>query len=124
MTRRLSPAERLASAEKDLLLEDIADQSSWDRFLVEQAVFHYGTRHDEFSANCLRDVLPELSHGFLGAAINGLRSAGVIEHTGRVVPSTLGSTHGHRISVWRLSVKGRVIAEQRRSRAQQARRAA
>ncbi|MGW0034778.1 hypothetical protein ACWDXD_33795 [Streptomyces sp. NPDC003314] len=119
MPRRLTPAERLASAEKDLLLEDLADQSSWDRFLVEQAVFHYGTRHDEFSANDLRDVLPELSHGFLGAAVNSLRTAGVIEHTGRVVPSTLDSTHGHRIGVWRLSVKGRVIAEQRRARAQQ-----
>ncbi|MEW5658293.1 hypothetical protein ABGT92_23605 [Streptomyces cinereoruber] len=119
MPRSLTPAERLASAEKDLLLEDLADQSSWDRFLVEQAVFHYGTRHDEFSANDLRDVLPEMSHGFLGAAVNSLRTAGVIEHTGRVVPSTLGSTHGHRIGVWRLSVKGRVIAEKRRARAQQ-----
>ncbi|MET9956675.1 hypothetical protein ABZ135_34725 [Streptomyces sp. NPDC006339] len=116
MTRRLSPAERLASAEKDLLLEDIADQSSWDRFLVEQAVFHYGTRHDEFSANDLRDVLPDLAHGFLGAVINSLRVGGVIEHTGRVVPSTLANTHGHRIGVWRLGAKGQRIAEQRRSR--------
>ena len=124
MTRHLTPAERLASAEKDLLLEDIADQSSWDRLLVEQAVFHYGTRHDEWSANDLRDVLPELAHGFLGAVINSLRTAGLIEHTGRVVPSTLGSTHGHRISVWRMSVKGLVIAEQRRARASQRRAAA
>ncbi|MFI8962103.1 hypothetical protein ACIGO8_08300 [Streptomyces sp. NPDC053493] len=114
MTRHLSPAERLASAEKDLLLENLADQSSWDRYLVEQAAFHYGTRVDEFSANDLRDVLPEMAHGFLGAVINSLRTAGVIEHTGRVVPSTLANTHGHRISVWRLSVKGLVIAEQRR----------
>ncbi|KAA6216444.1 hypothetical protein [Streptomyces filamentosus] len=119
MTRRLSPAERLASAEKDLLLEELADQSSWDRFLVEQAVYHFGTRHNEFSANDLRDVLPELAHGFLGAAINSLRTAGVIEHTGRVVPSTLASTHGHRLGVWRLSVKGLAIAEQRRIRHQQ-----
>ncbi|MGW4050849.1 hypothetical protein ACWENA_08445 [Streptomyces sp. NPDC004779] len=124
MTRRLSPAERLASAEKDLLLEDIADQSSWDRFLVEQAVFTFGLLHEEWSANDLRDVLPELSHRFLGAAINSLRTAGVIEHTGRVVPSTLASTHGHRLGVWRLSVKGLVIAEQRRARLQQPRAAA
>ena len=115
MPRPLTPAERLATAEKDLLLEDIADQSSWDRFLVEQAVFHYGTRHDEFSANDLRDVLPEMGHGFLGAAINSLRTAGLIEHTGRVVPSTLPSTNGHRIAVWRLSVIGQVIAETRRA---------
>ncbi|MFD3333570.1 hypothetical protein ACFWV1_13125 [Streptomyces sp. NPDC058700] len=119
MTRRLTPAERLASAEKDFLLETIAEQSSWDRFLVEQAVFHYGTRHNEFSANCLRDVLPELAHGFLGAVINSLRVGGVIEHTGRVVPSTLGSTHGHRIGLWKLSTKGQQIAQQRRARTQQ-----
>ncbi|MFH8926344.1 hypothetical protein ACH4D4_04745 [Streptomyces pristinaespiralis] len=115
MPRPLTPAERLATADKDLLLEDLADQSSWDRFLVEQAVFHYGTRHDEFSANDLRDVLPEMGHGFLGAAINSLRTAGLIEHTGRVVPSTLPSTHGHRIALWRLSIMGQVIAETRRA---------
>ncbi|MFD3535348.1 hypothetical protein [Streptomyces sp. NPDC058664] len=124
MTRRLSPAERLASAEKDFLLETIAEQSSWDRFLVEQAVYAFGLRHDTFSANDVRDVLPEMGHGFLGAAINSLRSAGVIEHTGQVVPSTLDSTHGHRLALWRLSVKGLLIAEQRRARAQQTRPAA
>ncbi|MER7953890.1 hypothetical protein [Streptomyces sp. NPDC096030] len=124
MTRRQTPAERLASAEKDFLLETIAEQSSWDRFLVEQAVYAFGLRHDEFSANDIRDVLPEMGHGFLGAAINSLRTAGIIEHTGRVVPSTLGSTHGHRIALWRLSVKGLVIAEERRARLKQPRAAA
>lgn len=115
MTRRLTPAERLASAEKDLLLEDIAATSDWDRFLVEQAVFHFGLAHDEWSCNMLRDVLPELAHGFLGAVINGLRSAGVIEHTGKYVPSTSPATHGHPIAIWRLSLKGHVIAEVRRN---------
>lgn len=121
MARKLTPAERLAAAEKDLLLEEIADQSSWDQFLVEQAVFHFGQRHDEFSCNDLRDVLPELGQGFLGAAINSLRQGGVIEHTGRTVPSTQASTHGHRIGVWRLSVKGQLIAVQRAARGQQGR---
>jgi hypothetical protein len=126
MARKLTPAERLANAEKDFLLETIADQSSWDQFLVEQAVFHFGQRHTDFSCNDLRDVLPELSHGYLGAAINALRAGGVIEHTGRMVPSTQASTHGHRISVWQLTAKGRQIAAQRtaRARAQQRRAAA
>ncbi|MCX5598366.1 hypothetical protein OOK29_09475 [Streptomyces phaeochromogenes] len=121
MARKLTPAERLASAEKDLLLEEIADQSSWDQELVEQAVFHFGQRHDEWSCNDLRDVLPELGHGFLGAAINSLRTGGVIEHTNRTVPSTQASTHGHRIGVWRLSVKGHLIAVQRAARNEQKR---
>ena len=115
MPRKLTPAERLASAEKDFLLEEIADQSSWDQFLVEQAVFHFGQRHDDFSCNDLRDVLPELGHGFLGAAINSLRTAGIIAHTGRMVPSTQANTHAHRISVWELTDKGRQIAAQRRA---------
>jgi hypothetical protein len=115
MVRKLTPAERLASAEKDLLLEEIADQSSWDQFLVEQAVFHFGQRHDDFSCNDIRDVLPELGHGFLGAAINSLRTGGIIQHTGRTVPSTQPSTHGHRIGIWTLTHQGRRIAAQRRA---------
>lgn len=115
MTRHLSVAERLASAEKDVLLERIADQSEWSQFLVMQAVLVFGEQHDTFSCNQLRDVLPDLGHGFLGAAINALRTGGVIEHTGQYVPSTSPATHGHPIAVWRLSVKGLVIAEQRRA---------
>jgi hypothetical protein len=115
MTRRLSVAERLASTEKDALLDDIAKHSQWDRFLVEQAVLHFGESLTEWSCNDLRVVLPNLGPGYLGAAINSLRSAGVIEHTGRTVPSTQANTHGHRISCWRLTGKGRQIAAKRRT---------
>ncbi|MFD7609664.1 hypothetical protein [Streptomyces sp. NPDC059828] len=121
MTRRLTPAERLAAADKDMLLTDIASTSDWDRFLVEQAVYHFGLQHDEWSCNQLREVLPDLAHGFLGAVINGLRQAGIIEHTGKYVPSTSPATHGHPIAVWRMSVKGLVIAEQRRAARKQRR---
>ncbi|MFF1348460.1 hypothetical protein ACFVZJ_21195 [Streptomyces sp. NPDC058322] len=118
MTRRLTVAERLASAEKDLLLADIADQSSWDQFLVEQAVLTFGRHHADFSCNDLRDVLPEMGHGFLGAAINSLRTGGIIAHTGRSVPSTSPATRGHRLAVWALTAKGRGIAAERTARAQ------
>lgn len=113
MTRRLTVAERLASAEKDFLLEEIANQSSWDRFLVEQAVFHYGQTAPTFSCNDLRNLLPEMGHGFLGAAINGLRRGGIIERTGDMVPSTQKNTHAHGIHVWRLTSKGEAIAADR-----------
>lgn len=116
MTRRLTPAERLAAADKDTRLEELASRSTWDQFLVEQAVFTFGLACDEWSCNDLRDLLPEQGHGYLGAAISSLRAAGLIEHTGAMVPSTSGPTHGHRISVWRLSVKGLLIAETRRPR--------
>lgn len=115
MTRRLTVAERLAAADKNLLLADIAQRSTWDRFLVEQAVFYYGQLRPHFSANDMRRVLPELGHGYLGAAINSLRSAGIIEHTGAMVPSTSAATHGHRLTVWKLTAKGREIAAERRA---------
>ncbi|MFB6873711.1 hypothetical protein [Streptomyces sp. NPDC056323] len=118
MTRRLTPAERLAAVEKDLLLEEIALQSEWSQFLVEQAVFAAGLANETFDCNMLRDVLPEMGHGFLGAAINSLRTGGIIAHTGRAVPSTSPATHGHRLAVWALTGKGRAIAAERTARAQ------
>lgn len=117
MTRRLTVAERHAAADRDLLLTDIAAQSSWDQFLVEQAVLAFG-RRGPFSCNDMRTVLPEMGHGFLGAAINALRSGGVIEHTGNSVPSTSPATHGHRLAVWQLSARGLAVAAERTARAQ------
>lgn len=115
MTKRLSVAERLASTEKDALLDDIAKHSEWDRFLVEQAVLHFGERYITFSCNQIREQLPDLGSGFLGAAINSLRTAGIIAHTGQYVPSTSAATHGHPIAVWTLTGKGRLIAARRRA---------
>lgn len=117
MTRRLSVAERHAAATKDLLLTDIANQSTWTQFLVEQAVYAVALNEETFSCNLLRDLLPELGHGFLGAAINAMRQGGLIEHTGQYVPSTSQATHGHPIAVWQLSIKGSEVAAQRRARA-------
>lgn len=128
MTRKLSPAERLAATRRDDLLADIVARaertSSWDRFIVEHAVFTFGLANEEFSANSMRDVLPDLAHGHLGAVFNSLRNAGVIAHTGRTVPSTEPSTHGHRIGVWTLTDKGRAIAKTRRNAVAQPERAA
>lgn len=124
MARRIPVAEQLASDGKNLLLAEIVRQSEWSQFLVMQAVLAFGLNHHEFSCNQLRQVLPELGHGYLGAAINALREGGVIEHTGRMVASTSPATHGHRISVWTLTDRGIEIARQRRNARLQQRRAA
>ncbi|MEU5772640.1 hypothetical protein ABZ819_04960 [Streptomyces venezuelae] len=124
MTRRLTVAERLASTEKDALLADITRHSEWDKYLVEQAVLHFGEASPDWSCNDIRDVLPDLGTGFLGAAIVSLRTAGIIERTGQYVPSTSGPTHGHAIAVWKLTDKGRRVARQRRQARAEQRRAA
>ncbi|MEW2578404.1 hypothetical protein [Streptomyces syringium] len=116
MTRRLTPAERLAAADKNTTLAKIVKRSSWDQHVVEQVVFEFGLACDEWSCNDLRDLLPEQGHGFLGAAINALRQSRIIEHTGQTVHSTSGPTHGHRIGVWQITAKGRAIAAARQPR--------
>lgn len=115
MPRPLTPAERLAAADKTTTLQQIVDSSTWDRFLVEQAVWHFGLACNEWSANDLRELLPEMGHGYLGAAINALARGGIIRKTGQLVPSTQARTHGHGIYVWQLTGKGRAIADQRRA---------
>lgn len=124
MTRRLSVAERLAADTRDLTLKSIADQSSWDRFLVEQVVFHLGQTRGEFSANDARDLLPEMGRGYLGAAISALSGAGIITRTGQDVPSTSAATKGHALKVWQLTDKGRCIAARRHAARTQQKRAA
>lgn len=108
-----TPAERLALARRDETLTQILERSDWDKYVVERAVFHIGLHHDEFSANTVRGRLPEQGRGFLGAAMNALHGAGLIEHTGQMVPSDLEGTNAHRISCWRLSIKGLLIAQRR-----------
>lgn len=115
MTRRLTVAERLATAEKDVLLATIRQQSSWDLFIVMQAVLHYGEITPAFSCNDVRHLLPEMGRGFVGAAINGLSRGGIIEKTGERVPSDLDSTKAHEIRVWRLTGLGYEIAAKRRA---------
>lgn len=108
---RLSLAEQLAAARRDHTLADILTTSAWDRHVVMNAVLLYGHSHDTWTANDLRDLLPEQGQGFLGAAISGLRSAGIIARIpGAEVPSTLDSTHGHRLTVWTLTARGHRLA--------------
>jgi hypothetical protein len=111
---RLSLAEQLAAKRRDETLVEILAASAWDRYVVMQAVLLYGHDHDTWTANDLRDLLPEQGRGFLGAAINGLRTAEIIARVpvdGR--PSTLDSTHGHRLAAWMLTARGHRLAAKR-----------
>lgn len=102
--KRLTAAEKLAAEHRDSTLTAIVQSSDWDRALAEQAVIAYGIEHsDGFSANDMRDLLPEQGAGFLGAAFRALACARVLVHTGEYVPSTSPATHGHRIAVYRLN---------------------
>ena len=114
---RLSLAEQLAAKRRDETLADLLAASVWDRYVVMQAVLLYGHDHDTWTCNDLRDLLPEQGRGFLGAAVSGMRIAEIIARVpvdGR--PSTLDSTHGHRLAVWMLTARGHRLAAQRYGR--------
>lgn len=55
---------------------------------------------EPFSANHIRESFPVASQGLVGARIDAARKRGELEWVG-MEPSTLTSTRGHRISVWR-----------------------
>lgn len=110
----LSLAEQLAARHRDATLAEIVKGSDWDRYVVMQVVLLHGSTHDTWSANDIRDLLPEQGRGFLGAAINGMRAAGITARVpGTGVPSTLRSTHGHELRVWTLTGHGHRLAAQR-----------
>jgi hypothetical protein len=106
----LTLAERLAAQRRDQTLTDILAASTWDRYVVMNAVLLYGHTHDAFTCNDIRTLLPEQGRGFLGAAISGLRAGGIIARAPGEVPSTLDSTHGHGLKVWSLTGRGHRLA--------------
>ncbi|WP_432091071.1 hypothetical protein [Streptomyces sp. NRRL F-5630] len=110
MTRRLTPAEQLAADARDTTLGTLlaaTDPGDWNLKLVKQAVLAAGRNLVEFSANDFRDLLPELGAGMAGLACSALLVQGLVEKTGARVPSTLPSTHGHGIHVYRLTALAR-----------------
>lgn len=107
----LSLAERLAATRRDQTLADILAASEWDHRVVMHAVLTYGTSQTTWTANNIRDLLPEQGRGFLGAAISGMRAGGLIRRVhGSEVPSTLATTKGHELKAWTLTVKGHRLA--------------
>jgi hypothetical protein len=111
---RLSLAEQLAARRRDETLAEILAASDWDRYVVMDAALLYGHDHDTWSANDLRNLLPEQGRGLLGAAISGLRAGGIIRRVrGEEVPSTLGPTKGHELKAWTLTARGHRLAAER-----------
>lgn len=99
-------AETLAAEARDATLASIlADTTTWDLRVVKRAVLAAARNAPDgaFSANTFRHLLPEQGRGYVGAALRALARGRLIQQTGQYVPSTLPSTHGHRIAVYRLA---------------------
>lgn len=70
-----------------------------DRAVIDAAILRVARRGGAFSANDVRELLPEVGP-LMGARFNALARRGLIERVG-YVPSTKGNTHGHPVAEWR-----------------------
>lgn len=99
----MTPAEAVAEArlERDMainLAED-ADRDGWDRKVIDQAIHAFAAQGRPFSANDLRELLPDVRQPLIGARFLAAANRGVIRRVG-YTPSTQKSTHAHPIAVW------------------------
>lgn len=71
-----------------------------DRARIDAAIRRLASAGGEFSANSVRDLVPDVPGPLMGARFQAAAKAGVIVRTG-YVPSTKGSTHAHPIATWK-----------------------
>lgn len=68
---------------------------------IDAAIRRWAAKGVEFSLNDVRPEFADVSGGIVGARVNAAARNGLIVDTDRQIPSTLPSTHGHKITVWR-----------------------
>lgn len=76
-----------------------ADRDGWDTKVIDQAIHALCETGRPWSANDLRELLPDVRQPLIGERINAARNRRQIRKVGSV-PSTLESTHAHGIAVW------------------------
>lgn len=67
---------------------------------IDRLIREAAASGERFSANSIRDRVPVVSRGLVGARIDAARKRGELEPVGWT-KSTLPSTRSHRIVVWR-----------------------
>lgn len=70
-----------------------------DRDRIDAAIRKVAARGGEFSANSVRELVPDLTGPLMGARFNALARAGEIRHVG-YEKSRKASTHAHDVKVW------------------------
>lgn len=98
-------AKARAARDEGMAAAEDADRDGWDTKVIDQAIRALIDTGRPFSANDLRQLLPDVRQPLIGARV---RAAGTRGDTRRVgyVPSTLESTHGHPIAVWVRATQG------------------
>jgi hypothetical protein len=102
-TATLTPREKIdaARAERDEALAHVedADRDGWDRKVIDQAIEAFAEAGKPFSANDIRDLLPEVREALIGSRFMSASVRRYIRKVGRV-PSTKKNTHAKEVAVW------------------------
>ncbi|PRX90682.1 hypothetical protein [Allonocardiopsis opalescens] len=97
MTTDLAAAR--AARDAGIALAEDADTDGWDSAVIDQAIRERVERGEPFSANDIRDRLPDVRSALMGARFMAARKRGLIVRIG-YVPSTDRRTHAHPITLW------------------------
>lgn len=105
LTQGAGLKEGRAARDAGMEQAEAGDQYGTDTKVIDQAIEHLANQGVEFSANDLRELLPEVRQPLIGARMrSAARSAkgrpSLIVHVS-YTPSTLQSTHAHDIKTWR-----------------------
>lgn len=81
-----------------VLVDRAADDDH--RARVDDVIAYLAGTGQEFSANDIRPLVEGVPAKLIAPRLEAARKAGLIVKTGGYVPSTLKSTHGHRLALW------------------------
>lgn len=99
----MTPAEAVAAARRErdvaICLAEDADITGWDKKLIDQAIDAFARQGRPFSANDVRELLPDVRPALMGARFLAAANRGDIRPVG-LVSSTKRTTHAKRIALW------------------------
>lgn len=101
--RRALRAIRVARQLRDagMAIAEAADRDGWDRKVIDQAINAFARTGDPFSANDLRDLLPDVRPALIGARFYAASVQGrIVRHRQERVTSTSKSTHHKDVGLW------------------------
>ncbi len=75
-------------------------RDDWDTSVIDKAIRAVAARGKRFSANDVRNLLPEVKASLIGLRFRSLIATKEIRKTNEYVPSSDKRTHGHRIAVY------------------------
>lgn len=92
-------AEARAARDEGMAQAEDADRAHWDRKVIDQAIDAFADAGRPFSANDLRELLPDVRPALIGSRFMAASVGGRILRVGRTT-STKANTHAKDVALW------------------------